>query len=136
MKAAQILVYVSFLSARSRLFLDFKAGVLVALLQTSVSKIFVSLGLALFPPHCMGHLVLAKAVRRLTEYDYCIVRWGFEDIELLHAFDYVKGTPAMVTWVAQSVFLFGFNASVWLLFRGLGMVCSMCSGNERKVKSN
>ena len=89
-----------------------------------------------FPPHCMGHLVLAKAVRRLTEYDYCIVRWGFEDIELLHAFDYVKGTPAMVTWVVQSVFLFGFNASVWLLFRGLGMVCSMCSGNERKVKSN
>jgi len=49
-------------------------------------------------------------------------RWGFESVDILHYFDYAKGTPAMITWVAHNFFYFTFNASLWLLFQGLGKV--------------
>jgi hypothetical protein len=40
-------------------------------------------------------------------------------VDLLHYFDYAKGTPALITWVAHNFFYFTFNAGLWLLFRGL-----------------
>jgi len=70
-------------------------------------------------------------------------RWGFESVDILHYFDYAKGTPAMITWVAHNFFYFSFNAGLWLLFHGLGKVFfvrgvstpSRASSDEGKAKA-
>lgn len=56
---------------------------------------------------------------RVSAVSFMLTRWGFESVDLLHYFDYAKGTPALVTWVAHNFFYFAFNAGLWLLFRGL-----------------